>query len=88
VAQIVCITGPRKSEITALHPSETFVPQGMGGIMYVSGEPDGLLTSVGLPVCDLGTRMIQHRAKLQQKDSVLRGHSRTDEESSTRQDGE
>jgi hypothetical protein len=29
--------------------------QGMGGIMRVTGEPDGPPTSVGLPICDLGT---------------------------------
>src|SRR5215469_11066851 len=27
----------------------------MGGIMHVTGEPDGPPTSVGLPICDLGT---------------------------------
>jgi crotonobetainyl-CoA:carnitine CoA-transferase CaiB-like acyl-CoA transferase len=27
----------------------------MGGIMRVTGEPDGPPTSVGLPICDLGT---------------------------------
>src|SRR5262249_17944667 len=31
--------------------------QGMGGIMHVTGEPDGPPTSVGLPICDLGTGM-------------------------------
>jgi formyl-CoA transferase len=31
--------------------------QGMGGIMTVNGEPDGPPTSVGLPICDLGTGM-------------------------------
>jgi crotonobetainyl-CoA:carnitine CoA-transferase CaiB-like acyl-CoA transferase len=29
----------------------------MGGIMHVTGEPDGPPTSVGLPICDLGTSM-------------------------------
>jgi crotonobetainyl-CoA:carnitine CoA-transferase CaiB-like acyl-CoA transferase len=29
----------------------------MGAIMHVSGEPDGPQTSVGLPICDLGTGM-------------------------------
>ena len=29
----------------------------MGGIMHVTGEPDGSPISVGLPICDLGTRM-------------------------------
>ena len=29
----------------------------MGGIMQVTGEPDGPPTSVGLPICDLGTGM-------------------------------
>src|SRR5215470_16162075 len=29
----------------------------MGGIMHVTGEPGGPLTSVGLPICDLGTGM-------------------------------
>ena len=33
------------------------VAQGMGGIMHVTGEPDGPPTSVGLPICDLGTGM-------------------------------
>jgi crotonobetainyl-CoA:carnitine CoA-transferase CaiB-like acyl-CoA transferase len=33
------------------------IAQGMGGIMYVTGEPDGPPTSVGLPICDLGTGM-------------------------------
>jgi crotonobetainyl-CoA:carnitine CoA-transferase CaiB-like acyl-CoA transferase len=31
------------------------IAQGMGGIMHVTGEPDGPPTSVGLPICDLGT---------------------------------
>jgi crotonobetainyl-CoA:carnitine CoA-transferase CaiB-like acyl-CoA transferase len=29
----------------------------MGGIMHVTGEPDGPPISVGLPICDLGTGM-------------------------------
>ena len=33
------------------------IAQGMGGIMHVTGEPDGPPTSVGLPFCDLGTGM-------------------------------
>ncbi len=33
------------------------IAQGMGGIMHVTGEPDGPPTSVGLPMCDLGTGM-------------------------------
>ena len=33
------------------------IAQGMGGIMHVTGEPDGPPTSVGLPNCDLGTGM-------------------------------
>jgi crotonobetainyl-CoA:carnitine CoA-transferase CaiB-like acyl-CoA transferase len=33
------------------------IAQGMGGIMHVTGEPDGSPTSVGLPICDLGTGM-------------------------------
>jgi len=33
------------------------IAQGMGGIMHVTGEPDGPPTSVGLPLCDLGTGM-------------------------------
>ena len=33
------------------------IAQGMGGIMQVTGEPDGAPTSVGLPICDLGTGM-------------------------------
>jgi formyl-CoA transferase/CoA:oxalate CoA-transferase len=31
------------------------IAQGMGGIMHVTGEPEG--TSVALPICDLGTGM-------------------------------
>jgi crotonobetainyl-CoA:carnitine CoA-transferase CaiB-like acyl-CoA transferase len=30
------------------------IAQGMGGIMHVTGEPDGPPISVGLPICDLG----------------------------------
>jgi crotonobetainyl-CoA:carnitine CoA-transferase CaiB-like acyl-CoA transferase len=33
------------------------IAQGMGGVMHVTGEPDGPPTSVGLPICDLGTGM-------------------------------
>jgi crotonobetainyl-CoA:carnitine CoA-transferase CaiB-like acyl-CoA transferase len=33
------------------------IAQGMGGITHVTGEPDGPPTSVGLPICDLGTGM-------------------------------
>jgi len=33
------------------------IAQGMGGIMHVTGEPDGPPTSVGLPITDLGTGM-------------------------------
>lgn len=33
------------------------IAQGMGGIMHVTGDPDGPPTSVGLPICDLGTGM-------------------------------
>jgi crotonobetainyl-CoA:carnitine CoA-transferase CaiB-like acyl-CoA transferase len=33
------------------------IAQGMAGIMHVTGEPDGPPTSVGLPICDLGTGM-------------------------------
>jgi crotonobetainyl-CoA:carnitine CoA-transferase CaiB-like acyl-CoA transferase len=33
------------------------IAQGMGGIIHVTGEPDGPPTSVGLPICDLGTGM-------------------------------
>jgi hypothetical protein len=33
------------------------IAQGMGGIIYVTGEPDDPPTSVGLPICDLGTGM-------------------------------
>jgi len=29
----------------------------MGGIMHVTGEPEGPPISVGLPICDLGTGM-------------------------------
>ena len=33
------------------------IAQGIGGIMPVTGEPDGPPTSVGVPICDLGTGM-------------------------------
>ncbi|HUJ76287.1 MAG TPA: CoA transferase, partial [bacterium] len=33
------------------------IAQAVGGIMQVTGEPDGPPTSVGLPLCDLGTGM-------------------------------
>jgi len=33
------------------------IAQGMGGIMHVTGEANGPPTSVGLPICDLGTGM-------------------------------
>jgi hypothetical protein len=33
------------------------IAHGMRGIMHVTGEPDGPPTSVGLPICDLGTGM-------------------------------
>lgn len=33
------------------------IAQGMGGVMHVTGEEDGPPTSVGLPICDLGTGM-------------------------------
>jgi len=33
------------------------IAQGMGGVMHVTGEADGPPTSVGLPICDLGTGM-------------------------------
>ncbi len=33
------------------------IAQGMGGIMHVTGEEAGPPTSVGLPICDLGTGM-------------------------------
>ena len=33
------------------------IAQGMGGIMHVTGEPGGPPTSVGLPICELGTGM-------------------------------
>jgi len=33
------------------------IGQAMGGVMHVTGEPDGPPTSVGLPICDLGTGM-------------------------------
>jgi crotonobetainyl-CoA:carnitine CoA-transferase CaiB-like acyl-CoA transferase len=33
------------------------IAQGMGGIMHVTGEPDGPPTSVVLPICDLDTGM-------------------------------
>ena len=31
------------------------IAQGMGGIMHVTGEPDGPPIPVGLPICDLDT---------------------------------
>src|SRR5579863_7422514 len=33
------------------------IAQAYGGIMHVTGEMDGAPTSVGLPICDLGTGM-------------------------------
>src|SRR5215467_6927242 len=33
------------------------IAQGMGGLMHVTGETDGPPTSVGQPICDLGTGM-------------------------------
>jgi len=33
------------------------IAQGIGGLMHVTGEPDGPPTSVGQPICDLGTGM-------------------------------
>src|SRR5262249_2242453 len=33
------------------------IAQGMGGLMHVTGESDGPPTSVGQPICDLGTGM-------------------------------
>jgi crotonobetainyl-CoA:carnitine CoA-transferase CaiB-like acyl-CoA transferase len=33
------------------------IAQGLGGLMHVTGEPDGPPTSVGQPICDLGTGM-------------------------------
>ncbi|MCH7939623.1 MAG: CoA transferase [Candidatus Marinimicrobia bacterium] len=33
------------------------IAQAMGGIMHVTGEPDGPPTSVGVPLCDLGSGM-------------------------------
>lgn len=33
------------------------IAQAMGGVMHVTGEPDGPPTSVGQPICDLGTGM-------------------------------
>jgi hypothetical protein len=31
--------------------------RGTGSIMHVTGEPDGPPTSLGIPICDLGTGM-------------------------------
>jgi crotonobetainyl-CoA:carnitine CoA-transferase CaiB-like acyl-CoA transferase len=39
------------------HGGFDLIAQGMGGVMHVTGEPDGPPTSVGLPICDLGTGM-------------------------------
>jgi crotonobetainyl-CoA:carnitine CoA-transferase CaiB-like acyl-CoA transferase len=33
------------------------IAQGLGGLMHVTGEPDGPPTSIGQPICDLGTGM-------------------------------
>ena len=40
------------------------IAQGAGGIMHVTGEEDGPPTSVGLPICDLGTGMWASQAIL------------------------
>ncbi len=49
------------------------IAQGMGGIMHVTGEPDGPPTSVGQPICDLGTGMWAVQGIL----AALYGRSRT-----------
>ena len=45
-------TGPRAAE-----PAYDYLVQGYAGYMALTGEPDGPPTSVGLPICDLGTGM-------------------------------
>jgi crotonobetainyl-CoA:carnitine CoA-transferase CaiB-like acyl-CoA transferase len=45
-------TGPR-----ARQPAYDAILQGMGGIQYLSGEPDGGPTRVGVPIADIGAGM-------------------------------
>src|SRR3546814_8681361 len=45
------------SDLLAARGGFDLIAQGMGGMMHVTGEPDGPPTSVGLPICDLGTGM-------------------------------
>jgi crotonobetainyl-CoA:carnitine CoA-transferase CaiB-like acyl-CoA transferase len=39
----------------------------MGGIMRVTGEPDGPPTAIGLPICNLGTGMWAHSRPLYER---------------------
>ena len=45
-------TGPR-----ARQPAYDAILQGMGGIQFLSGEPDGAPTRVGVPIADIGAGM-------------------------------
>src|SRR5205085_12125967 len=45
-------TGPR-----ARQPAYDAILQGMGGIQYLSGEPDGGPTRVGVPIADIAAGM-------------------------------
>jgi hypothetical protein len=54
---ILADMGPRSSSSNAPGKDIDLIAQGMGGIMHVTSEPDGPPTSVGLPICDLGTGM-------------------------------
>jgi crotonobetainyl-CoA:carnitine CoA-transferase CaiB-like acyl-CoA transferase len=52
----VRVAAERDGPLAALRVLD-LIAQGMGGIVHVTGEPDGPPTSVGLPICDLGTGM-------------------------------
>jgi crotonobetainyl-CoA:carnitine CoA-transferase CaiB-like acyl-CoA transferase len=45
-------TGPKRD-----HPAYDFMIQGMGGLMSITGEPDGKPQKVGVPITDLMTGM-------------------------------
>ena len=52
----VRVPAERDGPLAALRVLD-LIAQGMGGIMHVTGEPNGPPISVGLPICDLGTGM-------------------------------